>query len=170
MEFKIEPREGYTPQIGQLVRMMDYVRMTTYHAVKGLTTEQLDYVHAKDANSIGALLMHMAAVEFGFQIETFDEREPTDEEIREWGAAFDLGDKGRREITGKPLDYYINKLEKVRNRTLHEFRNRDDAWLYIERKWADYASNNYFIWFHTFEDEINHRGQIRIQRKMLPNF
>ncbi|WP_174613482.1 DinB family protein [Virgibacillus ihumii] len=170
MEFKIKDLEGYTPQIGRLVHMMNYARTTTLQAVKGLTIEQLDYLYADNANSIGALLTHMAAVEFCFQIETFDEREPTDAEVQEWGAGLDLGEKGRHEIKGKPLDYYIDKLDKVRNRTLTEFKRRNDDWLYVERKWASYPSNNYFIWFHTFEDEINHRGQIRIQRKMLPNF
>ncbi|GAA0611493.1 DinB family protein [Virgibacillus siamensis] len=170
MEFKIKNLDGYTPQIGHLVHMMNYARTTTLQAVKGLTTEQLDYLHAADANSIGALLMHMAAVEFSFQIETFDEREPTDAEIQEWGPPVSLGEKGRHKIKGKPLDYYIEKLDKVRNRTLTEFKRRNDDWLYVERNWASYPSNNYFIWFHTFEDEINHRGQIRIQRKMLPSF
>ena len=26
----------------------------------------------------------------------------------------------------------------------------------------DRPANNYFKWFHVFEDELNHRGQIRI--------
>jgi C-terminal processing protease CtpA/Prc len=30
--------------------------------------------------------------------------------------------------------------------------------------------NNYFCWFHVFEDEINHRGQIRLLAKQLPRF
>lgn len=167
MEFKVKELEGYTPQIGHLVSMMNYARLTTLDAAQGLSMEQLDYLPTKNSNSIGALLLHMATIEFGFQLETFDERRPTEQESIEWGAGYELADKGRNEIKGNPLEFYIDKLNTVRNRTLSEFQKRNDDWLYTERLWGDRKSNNYFIWFHTFEDEINHRGQIRIQRKML---
>ncbi|MED2737642.1 DinB family protein [Bacillus toyonensis] len=149
--------------------MMNYARYTTLNAVKGLTIEQLDYVPNKDGNSIGALLLHMAAVEFGFQVEFFDRRKPNKQESEEWGPAYLLGDLGRNQIKGYPLEYYIEKLDTVRNRTLEEFKKKSDKWLYEDVLWDNNLSNNYFIWFHTFEDEINHRGQIRIIRKMLSN-
>ncbi|MBP1970405.1 putative damage-inducible protein DinB [Virgibacillus natechei] len=167
--FKIEEIQGYSPQIGQLVSMMEYARFTTLNEVRGLTVEQLDFLPNKGGNSIGALLLHIAAVEFGFQVELFDRRKPNTQEIEEWGAAYQLDDLGRNEIKGNPLEFYIEKLEKVRNRTLEEFKKRNDKWLYEEAVWDNNSSNNYFIWFHTFEDEINHRGQIRILKKMLPN-
>lgn len=165
---KITDVPGFTPQIGRLVSMMNYVRQTTLWAVQGLTTAQLDYLPYEDGNSIGALLLHIAAVELGFQIETFDERKPNERESAEWGAAYELGDRARKEIRGNPLEFYIDRITAVRNRTLAELRERQDEWLTIERSWSGNPSNNYFIWFHVFEDEINHRGQIRILRKRLP--
>ncbi|MFK9093966.1 hypothetical protein [Bacillus salipaludis] len=33
--------------------------------------------------------------------------------------------------------------------------------------WWDRPANNYFKWFHVFEDELSHRGQIRIIKKMM---
>jgi len=83
------------------------------------------------------------------------------------GGPYSLGEQGRKDINGYPLEYYIAKLEEVRSRTLQEFANLNDEWLYEKRLWDNHSSNNYFIWFHVFEDEINHRGQIRIIRKML---
>lgn len=165
--FKVERMEEYSPQIGHLVSMMNYARYTTLQAVKGLTVEQLDAVPHQDGNAIGALLLHMAAVEFGFQIEFFDKRRPNEQEREEWGAAYQLGELGRKKIKGYPLSFYLEKLEQVRNRTLEEFKKRNDEWLYEEVLWDNQLSNHYFIWFHTFEDEINHRGQIRIIRKTL---
>jgi uncharacterized damage-inducible protein DinB len=167
MNFKVEALPGYSPEIGHLVTMMNYARYTTLNAVKGLTMEELDYLPNKNGNSIGALLWHMAAVEFGFQVEIFEERKPNKQESDEWGPAYGLGDLGREKIKGKPLEFYLDKLNTVRERTLTEFKNRNDEWLYDERLWDNQPSNNYFIWFHVFEDEINHRGQIRILRKML---
>ncbi|MFY4774191.1 DinB family protein [Metabacillus sp. RGM 3146] len=167
MEFKVKEVKGYTPQMGHLISMMNYARKTTLDSVRGLTAEELDYLPNKDSNSIGALLMHIAAVEFGFQIEFFDGRKPNQKEMAEWGAAYSLGNAGRAEIKGHPLEYYIEKLTSVRNRTLNEFKERNDDWLYEECQWDHHPSNHYFIWFHVFEDEINHRGQIRILRKMV---
>jgi uncharacterized damage-inducible protein DinB len=168
MEFKVSELIGYSPQIGHLISMMNYARHTTLNAIQGLNIQQLDYLPNKDSNSIGGLLLHMAAVEIGFQIEIFDGRKPNQKEMSEWGAAYELGDLGRDEIKGNPLEFYIDKLNNVRSRTLKELQQRNDEWLYEERLWDNNISNNYFIWFHVFEDEINHRGQIRILRKILP--
>ncbi|WP_138493813.1 DinB family protein [Paenibacillus pinistramenti] len=149
-------------------RKHPHARYTTINAVQGLSIEELDYLQDSQSNSIGALLLHLAAVEIGFQIEIFDNRQPNDKELKEWLAAYELGDKGRNEIRGNSLDYYLNKLEQVRARTLKEFGQKNDTWLYEEREWSGLPSNHYFIWFHVFEDEINHRGQIRWLRQRLP--
>lgn len=61
--YRIEPESQYTPQIGALVEMMNYTRLTTLQAVEGLTTEQLDTVPEGFGNSIGMLLAHIAAVD-----------------------------------------------------------------------------------------------------------
>lgn len=167
MEVKIVPLKEYSTQIGLLVSQMNYARKTTLQAVEGLTTAELDFLPSQDGNSIGALLLHIAAVEKGFQIEIFDGRTPNEQEMLEWGAAYSLGEKGREAIKGHPLEYYLSKLEEVRERTLEELSKRKDDWLYEDRMWDHHSSNNYFIWFHVLEDEINHRGQIRVVRKML---
>jgi len=157
---------GYSPQISRLLSMMNYARYTTLAAVRDLTVEQLDYLMDSKSNSIGALLMHMAAVEYAYQVETFEKRELNEEEMSIWGAALDLGDEGRNNIRGNDLNYYADKLNVVRTRTLALFQTVDDDWLYLQEPfWHKKQSNHYFMWFHVFEDEINHRGQIRLIRK-----
>ena len=69
------PLPGYAPTVGRLVAMLCYARHTTLKAVAGLTREQLDHLHDEDSNSIGALLAHVATVERGYQVVTFDERD-----------------------------------------------------------------------------------------------
>jgi uncharacterized damage-inducible protein DinB len=160
---------GLTPQIGRLVSMMNYARHTTLEEVSDLSMGQLDHLHDKESNSIGALLKHIAAVEVVYQTMTFEDRGLSTSETEEWGAALKLGPRARREIRGHNLDYYLTTLENVRAHTLAEFVRRDDDWLYEERRfWDGLPANNYFKWFHVFEDEINHRGQIRWLRKRLP--
>jgi uncharacterized damage-inducible protein DinB len=83
-------------------------------------------------------------------------------------AALDLGEKGRQRIKGNDLRHYLEDLRSVRERTIQEFRKRDDAWLMEELPFTKGAhANNFFLWFHVFEDEINHRGQINLIRKRI---
>ena len=55
----IGPRDGFAPQIGTLLSMMKWMRGAIQYPVKGLTPDQLDYLHDKDSNSIGAMLLHL---------------------------------------------------------------------------------------------------------------
>ena len=157
---------GFTPQIARLVSMMNYVRHTTLYAVEGLTVHELDYLNDPESNSIGSLLLHIAAAEVGYQAATFDKRELNDEEKHEWGIALALGEKARQEINGHDLDHYLHKLEQVRTKTLAELAIRDDQWLDEQTPLGSgNRVNNYFKWFHVFTHEVNHRGQIRLLRR-----
>jgi uncharacterized damage-inducible protein DinB len=164
--YLVAPIAGYTPQIGRLVSMMNYARRTTLDEVEGLGVEHLDYLHDPHSNSIGALLLHIAAVEAWYQGATFGSRGAAASETGPWEIALDLGAQSRREIKGNGADYYLRVLEEVRSKTLEEFATRNDQWLDEETPfWGGQPANNYFKWFHVFEDEINHRGQIRWLRK-----
>ena len=66
------PRPGYSPQIGTLVSEMTWMRTAVIRAVRGMTQEQLDFLLDAKANRIGALLMHLAATERLYQLNTFD--------------------------------------------------------------------------------------------------
>jgi uncharacterized damage-inducible protein DinB len=153
---------GFTPQVGRLVSMLDYVRHTTLAAVAGLGLDELDYVHDAQSNSIGALLSHIAAAEVGYQAATFQGRELNAQEKQEWDAALALGDRARQEIRSHGLAYYLSRLEQVRATTLLELGRRDDGWLQEETAFGNgQRVNNYFKWFHVLGHELNHRGQIR---------
>lgn len=156
---------GFTPQVGRLVSMMNYVRHTTLLAVKDLTISELDYLNNLTGNSIGSLLLHIAGAEVGYQAATFYNRQLNEGEKHEWDAALALGEKARQEIKGHELDYYLNKLEQVRAKTLIELANRDDQWLDEQTSFGDNRINNYFKWFHVFTHEVNHRGQVNILRR-----
>lgn len=153
---------GFTPQIGRLVSMMNYVRHTTLSAVKDLTMSELDYLNNSTGNSIGSLLLHVAAAEVGYQAATFYNRQLNEEEKHEWDAVLALGEKARHEIKGYELDYYLNKLQQVRAKTLAELVNRNDQWLDEQTTFGNNRINNYFKWFHVLSHEVSHRGQINL--------
>lgn len=160
--FLIGDIPGFPPQIARLVSMMNYARSTTLKAVTGLGVDELDYLHDPHSNSIGALLLHIAAAEVGYQAATFEVRDLNAEERQQWGAAIELGEKAREEIRGYELSYYLDSLEQVRAKTVAELSRRDDHWLEEQTSLRDgQRVNNYFKWFHVIGHEINHRGQIR---------
>jgi hypothetical protein len=56
---------------------------------------------------------------------------------------------------------YIDELTRMRDQTLEQMRQRDDSWLWQESEWGDNVfANNYWQWYHVYEDEINHRGEM----------
>jgi uncharacterized damage-inducible protein DinB len=167
--FVVAEQPGFAPEVGRLVVMLSYVRRTTLKAVEGLTASQLDHLHDAESNSIGALLAHIAGIEMAYQCSTFEQRRLSPAEHARWGAALELGSRGRREIRGQDLAYYHAMLDEVRADTLRELAARDDAWLEETTPfWGGQPANNHFKWFHVLEDEINHRGQIRWLRRRLP--
>ncbi len=170
--FMIGPMKGYTPQVSTLVSMLNYNRSTIIRAVQSLTGEQLDFLHDEHANSIGALIMHLGAVEKFYQINTFEGRQEfNDDEKKTWHAAMELGDEGRKEIRGKEVSYYLDLIAGVRAQTLEAFKKKDDRWLLAkDPQWSkpNEPLNTYWKWFHVCEHESNHRGQIAFLKSRLP--
>lgn len=128
--FLIEQKEGLSLEFSKLVSMMNYTRVTTLEEVKGLSVDELDFLYDENANSIGMLLEHMAAVEKGYQIESFQGRNVTDEEISNLNPGLDLGNAAREKIRGKSIDFYVSQLAEVRNTTIETFKTLPDEWLY----------------------------------------
>ncbi|TMI63349.1 MAG: DUF664 domain-containing protein [Bacteroidetes bacterium] len=168
----IGPKEGFSPQIGTLVSMMNLMRIVVLRSATNMTKEDLDYLHDLKANTIGAMLLHLAAVEYSYQQNTFEGRnfQFDDNEKAKWGAALNLGDEGRKIIKGNDLDYYLNILKETREKTIAEFKKRDDEWLMKvdPHGFANQPTNNYCKWFHVCEHESNHNGQIKWIKSRLP--
>jgi uncharacterized damage-inducible protein DinB len=168
------PRAGYAPQIGSFVSELTWMREANGILVttKGLSQADLDYLFDQNANSIGALMLHLAAAETYYQMNTFDGMKWdswSDAVKQKWDAAMDLGDAGRKTIKGHDREYYVAILHEVREKTLAEFKKRDDAWfLAADKGWPWGPTNNYCKWFHVCEHEAHHCGQIAMLRKRLP--
>jgi hypothetical protein len=168
------PLPGYSPQIGAFVSQLTWMREMNgvLTATKKLTQTDLDYLFDKDANTIGALMLHLAATETYYQMNTFDGAKWdswSDDIKKKWDPAMNLGDAGRATIKGHDRDYYVNILHEVREKTLAEFRKKDDAWfLTADKSWPWGPTNNLCKWFHVCEHEAHHTGQIALLRKRLP--
>ncbi|WP_422124580.1 DinB family protein [Planococcus sp. X10-3] len=168
IDYVIKAQKGYADKIGELVSMLEHARAVTLWEIGGLDEQDLDHLQTRDGNSIGALLMHIASIERVHQVISFEKRDFSEEEMAKWASAIDLGEEGRRDIKGQPLEYYLEELAEVRRETLKQLKSKDETWLFEENTWPNgVVYNNYYLWFHVLEDEISHRGQIRMLKRGL---
>lgn len=165
----VGPKKGYTPEIGTLVSMLAFTRRQVLNNVKGLSQSDLDFLLDGKANTIGALLLHLAATETYYGMNTFGNTKwgswPEDVK-KKWDVPMNLSEPARKAIKGNSLDYYLNALHESREKNLAEFRKRDDQWLATLD--TEFGANNYGKWFHVAEHESNHDGQIKFLKNRLP--
>ncbi len=168
--FIVGPKEGFSPQVGTLVSMMNWTRRITIEWVKQLSMQDLDFLVDPKANSIGALLLHIIAQEKECQVQTFkwDRAEVFNQAD---AIVSKLGDQTREKIKGNEVSFYMTELRTVRQKSIEEFKRRDDEWLMKideNHPWG-VPVNHYCQWFHVLEHECQHAGQISLIKNRLPN-
>jgi uncharacterized damage-inducible protein DinB len=167
----VGPQPGFTPEVGTLISMLDFTRRQVLNNVKGLSQPNLDFLLDAKANTIGALLLHLAATETYYQMNTFEgmKWDSWSAEVKQkWDTPMHLGEPAQKAIKGNSLDYYLDTLRQVREKSLAEFRKRDDKWLATVVTVGEFSANNYAKWFHVAEHESNHDGQIKFLKRRLP--
>ena len=163
----VGPRPGYSREIGTLVSMLAFTRVQVLTNVRGMSQQDLDFLLDGKANTIGALLLHLAATETYYGLSTFGGLSwgTWSDVKKKWDIPMNLGEPARKAIKGNSLDYYLTVLGESRERNLAELRKRDDKWLaLVDRQGA----NSYAKWFHVAEHESNHDGQIKFLKSRLP--
>jgi len=165
--FDLIAPDDYAPKVGNLVALLRVTNSSLTKLVNTLTIEKLDANIKNHNNSIGTLLMHMAAMEYWFQVITFEGRDLNDQEREFWKGALP-GELINRSIKNQPIEHYLSHLNNVRNSTYKKLLNCTDTWLYQKHEGAfESWGNNYYIWFHLIEDHLCHCGQIK---SIITNF
>ncbi|WP_247236400.1 DinB family protein [Telluribacter sp. SYSU D00476] len=151
-----------------LLGILDDVRVTTLQRVAGCTTQELDWQYREGWNTIGALLSHMTALDHYFRIEYLERRSLTEEENERWLPALDLGPYVPQLISNQPLEVYIAEMEESRHLLLEALKNL--TFEDFQKRIAGYdpveGCNLAWVLYHMAEDELHHRGQISILRKL----
>ena len=164
----VGPQPGYSREIGTLVSMLAFTRVQVLNNVRGMSQQDLDFLLDGKANTIGALLLHLAATETYYGLSTFGGLRWgswSDDIKKKWDIPMNLGEPARKAIKGNSLDHYLTILGESRERNLAEFRKLDDKWLALVDQ---QGANNYAKWFHVAEHESNHDGQIKFLKSRLP--
>ncbi len=164
-QYEIKPAEGYTPQIGIMADMLEDLKERITANVRDLDQAQTDYLFDEKANSIGAIVMHIVATESYYQVETLEGRQWTEEEAALWNLPGGLGDESREQIKGKPISYYLDLWDEVRQKTMEGLKAKDDAW-FAEN--IDEGINSHWVWYHVLEHTAAHMGQIDLVKSRLP--
>ena len=157
--------EGYSPQIGAMVYMLEDLKDRITEQVKDLDQSQIDFLYDDDANSIGSLIMHLVSTESYYQTATLMEREWTEDEQARLGIAGELNEKVKHILKGKPIQYYLGLWDEVREKTLKELQTKDDDWFASN---IEEGLNYHYIWYHVMEHSANHMGQIATIKNRLP--
>jgi len=168
-DWVIGPRPGFSPEVGTLTSMLAFTRMQVLHSVKGMSVADLDWLIDGKANTIGALLNHLAATDAYYHLNSFGGMKWdtwSDDIKKKWDVPMNLGDPARKSIKGNSLDYYLNLLHETREKTVAELKKRDDKWLTALD--TEMGMNNYGKWFHVAEHESNHNGQIKFLKSRVP--
>jgi len=163
----IEPKKGYSPQIGAMISMLDDLKSRVVRSVENLDEQETDYLLDEKANRIGAMILHLAATEKYYQVYTFENRNFNKKESKKWLLPLQLGEQARKELVDKPIDYYLNIWNEVRKETLKLLKTKDDKWFNSKVKKS--SMNNHWAWYHVMEHQGNHMGQIRLIIKRIPN-
>lgn len=169
-------KRTFNIEFGQLAdHSLDYIqgilqdtRTTTILSLKNLTVPELDWQYQNGWNTIGALLSHIGAIETCFRIEFVEGRKLTNEENDELLPALDMGIQLPKLIRQQPLEEYIKQLTKSRELMLNGLSRltHEDFTRRIEDYDKETGCNLAWILYHMAEDEIYHRGQISIIRKL----
>ncbi|TXG34560.1 DinB family protein [Seonamhaeicola maritimus] len=163
---EIKAEEGFTPNVGVLVSMLNDMKNRVEYTVKDLDVESTDFLLDENANSIGTLILHLAATEKFYQVYTFEGREFNDKEKEVWGTKMSMGDEARKQFKGKPISEYLDVFTKVREKTLEYLKEKDDDWLASTPE--GYRMNNHWSWYHVMEHQSSHLGQILLIKKRIP--
>ena len=148
--------------IDYLLGIFEDVRATTLQRVEGISTEELHWQYAEGWNTIGVLLSHIIAIGHCFRITCIEERDLTEEEGKQWNPSMEMGQYIPQLITDQPIDFYWSELEISQVKLFNAIKKIDKE-KFLKK---DEGFNMAWTLYHAAEDEVHHRGQISILRKL----
>src|ERR1043165_6156540 len=176
-ELDWQPHEGWNT-IGALLAHIiagDYFFALYFIEKREMTPEEekallpgLDWQPHEGWNTIGALLAHIIAGDYFFALYFIEKREMTPEEEKALLPGLDLGEHVKS-LKGKTPEYYLKELEASHLHFVEAIKKLSTEEL-LERRFDVYdkVNGSDLAWtlYHNAEDEVHHRGQISILRKL----
>jgi len=159
----LERAEDLSPTVALMFSMLERVRERLLKRVENLSINELDYTpDESNIETIGTLLLHIAAVEWSWIFEDIGGQEM---DYEEWKHAFALREK-IPQLKGKKLAFYLKKLEEVREKVRERLSIMDDSELDHLIDVGEAAVSIEWILFHIIEHEVMHIGQISLLKRL----
>lgn len=151
-----------SPRVAIYFSQMEELRRNLIKKVENIPNEVLDFTpNGKLFETIGTLLLHIAAVEWSWIFEDIGGKEM---DYEEWKYAFALRPSvNLPQLLGQGIDFYLNRLKKVHDEVFQYLINFTDQDL--DRIIISSNNNKYsieWILFHIIEHEAMHLGQISL--------
>ncbi|MHA2363593.1 MAG: DinB family protein [Candidatus Hodarchaeales archaeon] len=163
ISFSVDKDET-NPKLSKLILMLIDTRKGLLSQLNGFSQDALDYSpNINKIETIGTLLLHIAGIEWSWIFEDIDNMEM---DYEEWKYGFALREKlDPVQLTGKPLQYYIDKLDKVRKDVLIRLEKMNDSDLKKEVIIGNDKFSIEWIIYHLFQHESVHIGQINFLKR-----
>ncbi|MBN4081622.1 DinB family protein [bacterium AH-315-C07] len=151
-----------------LLGIIEDARATTLQRVENLLINELHWQFDKGWNTIGCLLSHIIACENYFRIVFIEERHLTESENQDYLPGLEMGKFIPELITDQPIEAYIAQLENSRVKLIEKINSLNRYDFHKKREGYNPNTGHNLAWtlYHLAEDEVHHRGQISIIRKL----
>lgn len=162
---KLKNYEELTPRVSYYYSMLQEVRERLLSIIDDLAEEILDFTpDERNFETIGTLLLHIAAIEWSWVFEDIDGLEMDYDKFKH---AFALRlDVDIPQLKGKKKQFYLNQLKEVREEVFQRLTDFSDEDLdNIVGSNSDKFSIEWVL-FHILEHETMHIGQILLLRRL----
>lgn len=165
----IDLKEGWEPEIGRLIWMLDAARRRTLEEVEKISAEDeqaiIDWRTGPQANSISSTLYHLALIEASWLYDEVLERPLPAEleslfphDVRE-------ADGVLTPINGQSLAEHLHRLEVCHRQLLESYRHLALDDFRQPRHLAQYSVTPEWVVYHLTQHEAEHRSQIAESRR-----
>ncbi|HEY7036429.1 MAG TPA: DinB family protein [Thermomicrobiales bacterium] len=165
-----DPVPGFSPRIGRYVAQLAETRQELLRQTVSLTPDQLSWYPNEQVESIGTQLLHVAAIEWSWIFEDVFGR--PGEEYDGWEEALPLR-LGLPQVRDRPLAYFTDRLDRVREEALAVLRGLtdDDLSRLVPVAPAEPVTEVFtvdWVLFHLVHHEAHHAGQVELLVRLLP--
>ncbi len=160
--------EAPSQSIDYLLGIIYDARAVTLRLTEGISKEELHWQYAEGWNTVGALLSHIISCGHFFRIQFVEKRKLSNEEETTWLPGLKMGKYITELITDQPIEYYVEKMTEGTALLTKGVMQLSEKQFHERRKGYSEETGCNLAWvlYHLAEDEVHHRGQISLIRKL----
>ena len=152
-----------SPRVALFFSMMERTRRTLIRRAETLSKETIDFSpQRQNVETIGTLLLHIAAVEWGWIFEDIAGKEM---EYEKWKYGFSLREN-IDQLEGEDVEFYLSQLKEVRQEVFDFLKTISDKDLDSIVDVDGEKVSMEWILFHLLEHEAMHLGQISFLNRL----